>query len=52
MILHIADHGTHQVTRSQAKQIETMIDQHDEVELDFTGVDSIGQGFADELLRV
>jgi len=40
------------VSRSQAKQVATRFEKFGEVELDFTGVESIGQAFADELLRV
>lgn len=40
------------ISRSQAKQVAACFDGHKEVELDFADVISIGQGFADELLRV
>ncbi|MEM9444734.1 MAG: DUF4325 domain-containing protein [Verrucomicrobiota bacterium] len=40
------------ISRSVAKRLSLNLDQFSEVILDFKGVDSIGQGFADELLRV
>jgi anti-sigma regulatory factor (Ser/Thr protein kinase)/23S rRNA pseudoU1915 N3-methylase RlmH len=40
------------VSRSQAKRILEGIDRFKVVSLDFTGVDWIGQGFADEMFRV
>ena len=40
------------VSRSQAKRILARIDNFKVVALDFTGVEWIGQGFADEIFRV
>lgn len=40
------------ISRSQAKRVTTRLENFKEVELDFNGVESIGQAFADELLRV
>lgn len=40
------------VARSQAKRICSRLETFKEVMLDFTGVEFIGQGFADELFRV
>lgn len=40
------------VSRSQAKRVAARFEQFSEVELDFSGVHSIGQAFADELFRV
>lgn len=40
------------VSRSQAKQLLSRVDQFESVVLDFAGVDSIGQAFADEVFRV
>jgi anti-sigma regulatory factor (Ser/Thr protein kinase) len=40
------------VSRSQAKRVLAGIDRLKVVALDFTGVDWIGQGFADEIFRV
>jgi anti-sigma regulatory factor (Ser/Thr protein kinase) len=44
--------GSGLVSRSQAKRILAGIDRFKTVSLDFTGVDWIGQGFADEIFRV
>jgi anti-sigma regulatory factor (Ser/Thr protein kinase) len=44
--------GESLMSRSQAKRLITRFDRFLEVVLDFTGVDMIGQGFADELFRV
>lgn len=40
------------VSRSQAKRVAERFEGFSEVEIDFSGVESIGQGFADELIRV
>ena len=40
------------VSRTQAKTLAVRLEMFDQVELDFTGVREIGQGFADELFRV
>lgn len=40
------------VSRSQAKRVAARFEHFGEVELDFAGVDKVGQAFADELLRV
>src|SRR5205823_6040733 len=40
------------VSRSQAKRLLARFDKFTEVCLDFAGVDSIGQAFADEIFRV
>ena len=40
------------VSRSQARRISIGFDKFDVVELDFTGVEDIGQAFADEIFRV
>lgn len=39
-------------SRSQAKRIAARLEAFDTVDLDFEGVDAIGQAFADELFRV
>lgn len=44
--------GDKLVSRSQAKRIVARLDRFKEVELDFTGIDSIGPAFADETFRV
>ena len=40
------------ITRSQAKRVLSRFDRFREVVLDFNGVTSIGQAFADEIFRV
>lgn len=40
------------ISRSEAKRLITGLDKFKEIVLDFKDVNSIGQGFADELLRV
>ena len=40
------------ISRSQAKRLLTRFDRFKKVILDFTGVEQIGQGFADEVFRV
>jgi anti-sigma regulatory factor (Ser/Thr protein kinase) len=44
--------GDELVSRSQAKRVLTRCEQFSEVVLDFSGIESIGQGFADEIFRV
>lgn len=44
--------GVQFVSRSEAKRLLVGMDQFTDVEVDFTGVDSVGQGFVDELFRV
>jgi|SRR5580658_1325186 anti-sigma regulatory factor (Ser/Thr protein kinase) len=44
--------GESLVSRSQAKRILTRFERFSEVMLDFSGVDDIGQGFADEIFRI
>ena len=49
----LAAHGEDDlVSRSQAKRVLARLDTFSEVTLDFAGVDSIGQAFADEIFRV
>ncbi len=40
------------LSRSEARRIVTGLDRFDVVELDFEGVDTVGQGFVDEVFRV
>src|SRR5690606_844459 len=40
------------VSRSQAHRVMARVDKFETVLLDFAGVDSIGQAFADEIFRV
>jgi hypothetical protein len=40
------------VSRSEAKRMGAQLEMFDEVEIDFAGVEQVGQGFIDELFRV
>lgn len=44
--------GVSFVSRSEAKRLLEGLDRFDEVDVDFIGVESVGQGFVDEMLRV
>ena len=44
--------GVRFVSRSEAKRLLAGLEQFTEIEVDFTGVESVGQGFVDELFRV
>jgi hypothetical protein len=44
--------GESLMSRSQARRLMNRFDRFSEVVLDFTGVNFIGQGFADEIFRV
>jgi hypothetical protein len=48
----LADYSDQFVSRSEAKRLAMGLDQYEDVELDFTGVRAVGQGFVDELFRV
>jgi hypothetical protein len=51
--LHLAQDETEAlVSRSQARRVANRFERFKKVELDFTGIDEIGQAFADELFRV
>ncbi|MBF6571115.1 MAG: STAS-like domain-containing protein [Candidatus Binataceae bacterium] len=51
--VRLARYGSEQlVSRSQAKRLLTRVNQFKEVLLDFEGVETIGQAFADEVFRV
>ena len=50
--IELVRHGSEFISRSQAKRFVLGLEQFQDVILDFTGVDLIGQGFADELFRV
>ena len=50
--VELIQHGSEFLSRSEAKRFAQGLDQFTQVDLDFTGVDIIGQGFADELFRV
>jgi anti-sigma regulatory factor (Ser/Thr protein kinase) len=44
--------GVQFISRSEAKRLLRGLDRFREVEVDFSGIESVGQGFVDELLRV
>jgi hypothetical protein len=44
--------GTHFISRSEARRVLGNLEKFRSVVLDFTGVEEIGQGFADEVFRV
>ncbi|HEY0308708.1 MAG TPA: DUF4325 domain-containing protein [Acidobacteriaceae bacterium] len=49
----LAKYGSDQlISRSQAKRVLVRVDQFSQVIFDFTGVDMIGQAFADQIFRV
>jgi anti-sigma regulatory factor (Ser/Thr protein kinase) len=51
--LHLAqDESEALVSRSQARRVANRFERFKRVELDFTGIEEIGQAFADELFRV
>lgn len=52
--LGLPDHerGTEFVSRSEAKRVMADLDDFTAVTIDFAGVNSVGQGFADEVFRV
>jgi hypothetical protein len=53
MPVRLAKHGQENlISRSQAKRLLARVDRFKVVVLDFTGVDTIGQAFADEVFRV
>lgn len=51
-LLEYGDENPLVVSRSQARRLTTRFERFENVILDFSGVDEIGQGFADELFRV
>jgi len=50
--VRLYQHGTEYISRSQARRILEGLDKFKTVKLDFAGVESVGQGFADEVFRV
>lgn len=50
--VELVRHGSEFLSRSQAKRFALGLEQFTQVVLDFTGVELVGQGFADELFRV
>lgn len=51
-LVRLFTRGTRFVSRSEAKRLLAGLDKFREVILDFDRVDAVGQGFADEVLRV
>jgi hypothetical protein len=51
-VIRLFEHGTHFVSRSEAKRLVSGLDRFREVILDFHGVEGVGQGFVDEVFRV
>jgi anti-sigma regulatory factor (Ser/Thr protein kinase) len=51
-VVRLFEIGVGFVSRSEAKRLLAGLDRFKEVEVDFTGIDVVGQGFVDELLRV
>lgn len=45
-------YGTRLVSRSEAKLLLEGLDRFFEVDMDFAGIDAVGQGFVDEVFRV
>ena len=53
VLLGLARYGQEMlVSRSQAKRVLARFDKFEEINLDFAGVESVGQAFADEIFRV
>ncbi len=52
IVIKLFSYGTWFISRSEAKRVLIGLDKFKEVVLDFTGVEGIGQGFADEVFRV
>ena len=50
--IKLLEFGTSFVSRSEAKLLLSRLEAFEDVELDFAGVQSVGQGFADEVFRV
>jgi len=51
-MVSVAAFGNELVSRAEAKRLTAALQDRDEVELDFSGVEHVGQAFADELVRV
>ena len=51
-LLEYGDEKPLVISRSQAKRLMVRFERFENILLDFSGIDSIGQGFADELFRV
>jgi excisionase family DNA binding protein len=48
----LAAYGTRLVSRSEARLLMEGLDRFSDVDMDFAGVDAVGQGFVDEVFRV
>jgi anti-sigma regulatory factor (Ser/Thr protein kinase) len=51
-VVRLFEIGVSFVSRSEAKRLLSGMERFKEVEVDFTGIEVVGQGFVDELLRV
>ncbi len=51
-IVELSGTGVELISRSEAKRLLHGLEKFREVVLDFTGVEMVGQGFADEVFRV
>ena len=51
-IIRLFELGSSFISRSQAKRLVSNLEKFRVVELDFSGVDQVGQGFVDEVFRV
>ena len=51
-LLEYGDDNPLVISRSQAKRLVVRFDRFQNIILDFSGIEEIGQGFADELFRV
>jgi excisionase family DNA binding protein len=51
-VIKLFEVGTEFVSRSEAKRLLAGLERFREIELDFRGVESVGQGFVDEVFRV
>ena len=51
-LLEYGDTNPTFISRSQAKRLLVRFERFERIELDFSGIDEIGQGFADEVFRV
>ncbi len=51
-VVRLFEYGTRFVSRSEAKRLLEGLERFDEIVVDFNGVSTVGQGFADEVFRV
>jgi anti-sigma regulatory factor (Ser/Thr protein kinase) len=52
LTVHLFRHGSGYVSRSQARRLVSGLEKFKRILLDFKGVDTVGQAFADEVFRV